>query len=334
MGQKTKKIEREFLLTDNTVNVYGFRLLTEGFQKEKYTANPIGYLMHDRKGGVVLRWEDVRVDGQKVFGKPVINLTHPDGEKIASEVENGFLNAASVGHIVVLETSEAPDLMMEGQTGPTVTKWFCKEISLVDIPGNPNALIQLFDKDDNEINLTDFVQDTLRKLNLSHNFQQDLNTQKMDFKAQLIKGLNLADNTADSAVESALQNLIDKAAKVDSITRAKEQAEKELKDLKAETVKSQVADLLDKAIDDKKITKEQQTVLAADYGENPEGLKNLIATMKPYKSVVDSLADQEKNVPEKFKGKTLMQLHAEDLLEELMSDYPDLYADLKKKAKA
>lgn len=98
---KFKKIDKEFCLTDNSVNVYGYRLLTAGLDLAQYKKNPIGFLMHDREGGVIVKWEDLRIEADKLFGKPVINLSHPKGEDIAAQVEAGFINAASMGKIVV-----------------------------------------------------------------------------------------------------------------------------------------------------------------------------------------------------------------------------------------
>ena len=74
MTDKLKKIDKEFLLTDNSVNTYGFRLLTEGYQLNEYKKNPIGYNMHLRDAGVLVKWEDFRTEGDAVYAKPVINL--------------------------------------------------------------------------------------------------------------------------------------------------------------------------------------------------------------------------------------------------------------------
>lgn len=143
-SEKLKKIDKEFCITDDSVNVYGYRLLTAGLLMDEVKKNPIGFKMHNRDNGVVVRWEDFRTDNDKVFAKPVINLAHPQGETIVSEIENGFLNAASVGRIVCLGASDLKELMLPSQTGPTVTEWFPREISLVDIPGNYNALANLY----------------------------------------------------------------------------------------------------------------------------------------------------------------------------------------------
>ncbi len=139
----SKQINKKFVLSDSTVNEYGFRLLSSGYQLGEFQKNPIGYYMHQRDGGVVVKWCDMCMDDDQITAYPEINLSNTRGQQTADEVENGFLNAASVGHIVVLEYSNDPELMLPGQTGPTITKWYNKECSLVDIPGNYNALTQL-----------------------------------------------------------------------------------------------------------------------------------------------------------------------------------------------
>lgn len=255
---KLKKIDKEFLLTDESVNSYGFRLLTSGYLIDEYKKNPIGYGMHRRDDGVLVRWEDIRLDGDKVWGKPVINLSHVNGQRTVDEIENGFLNAASVGHIVVIEVSEEADLKLDGQTGPTVTKWFNRECSLVDVPGNFNALVKLYDIDDNEINLADFS-----------------NTHKMKqifFTAAQLQSMNLSANADEAAVAAAFNDLVAKAAKADGL-------QTQLNDLHAQVSKDKVEGLIAAAQAARKITEPLAAKLRVDYAKNPEGLKNLLDAM-------------------------------------------------------
>jgi len=95
---KFKKIDKEYKLTDSTVNSYGFRLLTSGYLMSEYQKNPIGYYMHkDRDNGVLVKWEDLRKEGDYVWGKPCINLSHERGQRTVDEIESGFLNARIPG---------------------------------------------------------------------------------------------------------------------------------------------------------------------------------------------------------------------------------------------
>ena len=146
------KVNKEFVLSDSSVNTYGFRLLTSGYLLEEFKKNPIGYLMHNRDAGVLVKWDNLRIEGDRVIGTPDINMSNPQALQTLESIENGYLNAASMGAFVILEMSDDPKLKLQGQTQTTITKWFNRECSIVDIPGNMNALV-LYDKNGKIVNL-------------------------------------------------------------------------------------------------------------------------------------------------------------------------------------
>ncbi|WP_102980125.1 phage protease [Chryseobacterium scophthalmum] len=308
MSATFKKIDKEFCITDDSVNVYKYRCLTAGLMLDEVKKNPIGYHMHNREKGVVVRWEDFRIDGDKVFAKPVVNLSHPEGQSIADQIESGFLNAASVGKITVLAASSAKNLMLPGQEKPTVTKWFPREISLVDIPGNYNALANLYDKDNKELNLSDLE-------NFNINMSNTLDA------AKILAALNLKDGD-ETEVVTAINNLVAKANKADGL-------EKEFKDLKAESVKKQVEDLIDNGKKDKKLTNELAESLSKNFAENPDGLKDLIDKMPAQVSVTDKIKGSEEEL-KKYTGKSWDDLYQSDELEGVRQQFPDLYEKLRK----
>jgi hypothetical protein len=327
--KKFKKIDREYCVTDGTVNVYGFRLLTDGFLQDEFTKNPIGFRMHEREKGVVLRWEDFRRDGDKVWAKPVINLAHPDGEKTVDECENGFLNAASVGRIICLDASDDKNLMLPGQTGLTITEWFPREISLVDIPGNMNALANLYDVDDNPIELADLT-DKVKSKN------RDMS--KVLITAAMLAAINLDDKATEADVSTKLQDLADLAAKVPTLeknlsdkTAELTKKEQELKDLQATTVKSKVADLIAKGKQDKKLTNEVASKLELSYANDPEGLKDLIDAMPAQVSVAGGLGEGDAKDLAAYEGRDWDDLYAKNELETVRTKFPDLYEKLKNK---
>lgn len=308
--KKFKKIDREFLLSDSTVNTYGFRLLTKGYLIDEYKKNPIGYLMHKREGGVIVKWEDLRVDGDKVYGKPVINMTNKDAEQTVSEIENGFLNAASVGHLVVLEHSDDPSLKIEGQSGPTVTKWYNRECSLVDIPGNLNALA-LYDENDNPINLADFTKTKIQK------------PMKQTFTAEQLSAMNLKADADDVTIATAFKDLVAKAAKADSL-------QTEINGLHAQASKDKVDGLLSAALGAKKITKELSEKLKVDYATNPDGLKNLVDAMPVYQSVADKTKEKTEGKDARIaelKAKSFDDLMASGESVELKEIAPDVWKE-------
>ena len=281
MTEKFKKTDRQYVLSDSSVNEYGFRLLTSGYQLETFQKNPIGYYMHRREDGIVLKWEQLHIADDQVMGTPVINLSNMRGGQTCDEVENGFLNAASVGHIVVLEYSTDKDMMLPGQTGPTITKWYNKECSLVDIPGNGNALTRLYDAQENELNLAD--------LNITTPVMKTL---QMNAIKELCSVLQLAAGD-EHKVLGAVQQLAAKTATLEQehkiLYADKRSLQDELANLSAARMKVDVSSLLERGLEDKKITVALRDKLAHDYATNPEGLKDLLAAMPAYRSIVTHL---------------------------------------------
>lgn len=283
MLEKFKKSERQYVLSDSSVNEYGFRLLTSGYQIDSFRKNPIGYYMHRREDGIVLKWEDLKIDGDRIVGTPTINLSNSRGVQTYDEAENGFLNAASVGHIVVLEYSTDKEMMLPGQTGPTITKWYNKECSLVDIPGNSNALTQLYDAQENILNLVDLG---IRSTRIGGMPEQALTA--------LSELLAIEEGATEEGVTDAVKRLVLKAQNLEaanaSLSHDKQTLEEQIGEIKAMQCKYEVAALLDRALEDKKITVELKGKLAADYADKPEALKGLLKAMPAYRSISEQLS--------------------------------------------
>ena len=128
-----------FILSDESLNSYGFRVLTNGLDIDSFKKNPIMLSMHDRSTLPIGKWENLRVEDKKLLGDAVFDDNDELARKIKSKVEQGILNATSIG-IDIVELSEDRDLLEKGQYRPTVTKARLFEVSIVDIPSNANAL--------------------------------------------------------------------------------------------------------------------------------------------------------------------------------------------------
>lgn len=165
-----KKIDKRFILTDNSINAYGFRVLTEGINLDRFKKNPILLWMHYRDEGTdrwcdykpIGHWEDIVYDKDNgtLSAVPYFDLTDDLSKQICSKVEEGTINATSIGFRII-ETSEDKKYLLPGQTRATVTKSEIMECSLVDIPANANA-VRLYDKD-GKVNLaaSDAVLDSI-----------------------------------------------------------------------------------------------------------------------------------------------------------------------------
>ena len=351
MAEKLKKIDKEYKLSDSTVNDYGFRLMTAGYQLESYSRNPIGFYMHNRDAGVIVKWEDLRIDGDSVYGKPVINLSHPRGAQTVDEVENGFLNAASMGEFVVLEYSMEPKDMLPNQNGPTITKWYNREVSLVDLPGNANALCKLFASDGSEIKLHDLIsgsgsfQDSkvVADATTSTNETQTREGNKMKKITLTLPALfyaytQLAVTATPEEVEGKLADLVTKAESADQLTVDNLALTKERNALKAKLAavttdrdKAEVVEMLDAALKAKKISVELKELYATDYEANPTKLKTVLAAHGVYSGVVNQIDTATKEAAKQYEGKSWQELFEGNMLPELKAKHYDLYKEVYKK---
>lgn len=139
---------KEVIISTSGLNCYGGRVLTSGIDLTQFRKNPLLLWMHRRSfepGAMPIgRIEDLRIDGDRLIGTPVFDQDDEFAKKIESKWENGFLRMASAG-IEIIETSDAPGHLLQGQTRRTITRCKLEEVSIVDMGGNDEAL-QLYDR--------------------------------------------------------------------------------------------------------------------------------------------------------------------------------------------
>lgn len=124
-----------FVLSDESVNSYGFVVLTEGIDTSAFERNPVMLYMHNRDGNVIGRWENIRKDGKRLLGDAVFDDSTELAATVKKQVEKGFLRSVSIG---------IEQIAIEELNGvQTVTKCRLIEVSIVDIPSNENA-VKLF----------------------------------------------------------------------------------------------------------------------------------------------------------------------------------------------
>lgn len=249
-----KRINREFCLTDSTVNCYGYRLLTDGLELDRFRP-AVGFLMHDRAKGVAVQWTDFRREGDALYATPLVNDAVFPG--LAEQIEEGFINAASVGHIVALEMSDDPADKLPGQDGPTVRRWFPREVSLVDIPGNYNALGRLYDDAGNVLHDLAARRQAGARAGMT--------------PAELIDGL-AAD--LDPLTLAALDDLRRRADRADAL-------QAELDALRAERDEADARAALGKAVAEHRLSPDLAEALLPDYKARPQALGALLAKMPP-----------------------------------------------------
>lgn len=129
-----------FIISDESVNRYGYRILSRGMSTTSFEKNPVVFYNHGTYSLPIGKGKNLQheIDGTITLD---IDFDMEDEQAVAvqKKAERGFLNACSVG-IDVLETSTNASLVLIGQTRPTVTRSELLELSICGIPGNRNAL--------------------------------------------------------------------------------------------------------------------------------------------------------------------------------------------------
>ena len=179
---------KEFLLSDERENCYHFAVSTSGINFTRFNKNPIMLLQHDRNQGVIGRWEKLRLDGSTLYGLPVFDDKHEPGKTVKEKVEAGFLRGASLG---------IEDLVFDTINGVrTVVSCTLVEVSIVDIPANENATVQLYYNDRPVENLSAYLQ-------LSTN-QNSMNEQEL---ALVLNVLGLPSGSTAQEIIKAIETL-------------------------------------------------------------------------------------------------------------------------------
>jgi HK97 family phage prohead protease len=217
-------MSKKFICSDNGINSYGFRVLSSGIDLTGFKKNPVGLFNHCNNdddpnyNGPICIWPDLALEGDNLVGTPVFDLKDPKAAEIARKVDEGFLNACSIG-FQILAISEDPADMLAGQTYPTITKCQLMEISIVDIPSNMNAVC-CYDESGKRLELNAGM---FEKLKATHTPTNNLNNmKKITLKAGLIAlaaflGISGEDAKNDLEVEFTPEKQAELNAKLLSI---------------------------------------------------------------------------------------------------------------------
>lgn len=280
-GEKPKK-EDEIVVSTDGLNRYGFRVLSSGLDWSEFDVNPVLLYNHirvtdswDRADKLLFplgRWEERRVDGDRIVMRPVFNEALQAGADAAASYRGGFLNTASI-HFKVIEASEAPELMLPGQTRATVTRAKVLEVSLTDIPGNAGCHRLSFDGDEQPVTISladgasndglDKVLPLLRKSKIN---------KSMDDVKLLAQAMGMPDDT----------NVVGLVAKATELKNRAEAAEAALKLMNENGEKAKRKALIDGAIAAGKLTEGDRATWEQMAESNFAATEAALTAMKAY----------------------------------------------------
>lgn len=140
-----------FVVSTEEVNSYGTWVKTNGIDLTRFKPNPIMLWMHERDDSrnsseflPIGYWDNIRIDAEnRLLMDANFSEANEKAQTLRKMVEEGTIRTASIG-INIIELSEAPEHVKQGQTRFAITRSELVEVSIVDIPANQNA-VRLYD---------------------------------------------------------------------------------------------------------------------------------------------------------------------------------------------
>lgn len=317
---------KEVIISTSGLNCYGGRVLTSGIDLTQFQKNPLLLWMHrrsfDRDAMPIGRIDNLRIDGDRLIGTPVFDQNDEFAKKIESKWENGFLRMASAG-IEIIETSDAPEHLLQGQTRRTITRCRLEEVSIVDMGGNDEAL-QLYDRSGKVLKLAAGEDsDALPLLAPEKNDdptgtapdgkadnQTNKSTQSMN--KEILQLLGLSETATEQEAVGALRLLKEKADKVETLQLAS------------------ITAVVDGAIAEKRITADKKAhFVNIGKAAGIDSLRETLSLMQPVRKPTEVI--RQTDTPRDDEPKTYAKLsdvpaaEMEKLREEKPQDYERLY---------
>lgn len=317
-------MQKSFILHDESVNTRGFRMLTSGANLEEFKRNPVMLLNHNEWSMPIGRWENIRIEGGKILADAVFDEQDVTGREVKGKVERNFIRMASIGAWPPDEVDDTPLLKVEGQRGPTVTRWAVREASIVTIGANHNALA-FYDRETGErIDLTD--EDNLLRLFDTKTSNHNSNINKMK---ELAKILNLADTASESEVALAMRQVISDRDRLKNENTTLSDRVDALNKAKKDEQKAEATALVDAAVKDGRLDAKAKESYLKLFDADHESAKATIDALPKRKSVTAQMHDAEdKNLTElaDLEKMNWADLDKAGKLVTLRDKYPDVYA--------
>lgn len=311
---------KSFVLHDESVNSYGFRMLTSGANLEEFKKNPVMLLNHNDYSLPIGKWENIRVEGGKILADPVFNLKDVSAARIAQMVEDDFIRMASIGAWPPEEKSDAEYLKLPGQTLSTITKWTAREASIVTIGANHNALA-FYDRETKQrIDLND--RNNLIRL-------MDNNYYKNDCNMSLLTGiLKLSDSASETEIITAIQGIIANSDRLSKENQTLTAAIDAQKAAEKTAQKQEAIALADAAIKEGRFDASGKETLIALFDKDFEGTKSMLAAIPKRGSVTAQIKTAGQTIDlGDWKNKPWEELDKAGMLVQLKDNHPDVYVE-------
>lgn len=323
------KSSKTFVIISNKVNNYGYRVDTAGMDLTQYEKNPILLFMHTRAFSnsteqilPLGHMQDLKLTSNgDITGVPFFSDSDEFAMQVFNKVEDGTYRMLSAG-FEAIETNDDPAQLDQGQRYATVSKSKLKEISVVDIGGDDNALCLFHD---GKLLRLDDSNDTSK---LIPSINQNLKQTKM--KEHLIPMLllvGLTQNDTQEQLMTKIQELKAKADKADDLAGTIVTLNDTIGTLQKAAVDAEIDAEIDAAVVARKIAENQKPFYKQMGETNLNNLKQLFATM-PAAPTLQSQLQNGTSADDPILKLSYSEAHTTGKLADIKSKYPERYKQI------
>lgn len=306
-----------FTLHDESVNTYGFRMLTSGANLAEFRKNPVMFLNHEDHELPIGRWENIRIEQGRILADALFDEEDPRAQQVKAKVDKGFLRAASVGTWAPEEFSDAEDLKFPGQTGPTITRWTLREASVVTIGANHNALAMYDRSTGTRIDLVD-----------SKSLVRLMDTTTTKHNTNMFKTLKsilrLQDATSDEDVMTAVKDAVAEKERLEAENKSLKDAADKAAAERRQQQQVEATALVDAAVRDGRINAPGREGFLKFFDRDFEAAKASLEAIPARPSIAAQVGKNDTVDLKDFAG-SWDELFRADRLQELKDKSPELF---------
>lgn len=256
-----------FTVTKDIVDRDSERVLPSGANLDSFKKNPIMFYNHKRWDGGIGAWDNIEVTDMEIAMNGYISDSTKYSKEKLGLVQDGVIKTASMGFRPKKWSDDSKD-KLEGQLGVTILEYEVIEVSITDIPANPEAVMKSMDKKDYKI-YNDFKSWESDKEGVIIKSFQIENFKSMNILSLVNKflGTSFGEDAKQEEVEAAFKKFTDTKG---MSQEAVEKSMKDFADVSKSFVKAEIETATKALKDEIEVLKGQMKELKEENG-NPDG---------------------------------------------------------------
>lgn len=256
-----------FTVTKDIVDRDSERVLPSGANLDSFKKNPIMFYNHMRWDGGIGTWDNIEVTDSEISMDGYISDSTEYAKEKLGLVQDKVIRTASMGFRPKKWSDDSKD-KLEGQLGVTILEYEVIEVSITDVPANPEAVMKSMDKKDYKV-YGDFKSWQEDKEGVIVKSFQIENFKSMNILSLVNKflGTSFGEDAKQEEVEAAFKKFTETKG---MSQEAVEKSMKEFADVSKGYVKSEIETATKALKEEIETLKSQMKEMKEDNG-NPDG---------------------------------------------------------------